>query len=62
MNSIIDILTLFNGDIKGAVPENEINALVEWGLIPKEGHYKCKYGHNLRLCATTDNVDGWIWR
>lgn len=52
---------LFDHQIVGQIPEAAIGSLVEWGLIPKEGDYKCPNGHVLKLCPY-DNTDGWMWR
>lgn len=58
---ITQIFTIFDYNIEGPVPATAIPLLVEWGLIPKEGEYKCPEGHNLKL-TSFNNIDGWIWR
>lgn len=60
IHSCWDLTDIF-GSNEGPIPESGIHALMDWGLIPKEGAYLCPNGHPMKL-SRRDNVDGWAWR
>ena len=62
VNRIIELYTLFGCKEEGPLSLEVIQHLVDWGLLPKEGDYKCPEGHDFKLSTDNSNSDGWSWR